>query len=135
MERRMQPIVYLDTHIVVWLYAGLVKKLTNFAKKKIENSDVMISEIVRLELQYLYEIHRITDTPEKIIESLSQSIGLKLSNSALTDIIDQALTIDWTRDVFDRLIVAESMAYQKELISADENIRTHYNRTIWENIE
>lgn len=130
----MQSIVYLDTHIVVWLYAGLVGKLTKSAKEKIEDSDVMISEIVRLELQYLYEIHRITDTPEKIIGSLSQSIGLKVSDCVLADIIDQALTIDWTRDVFDRLIVAESMASQRELISADENIRNHYERTIWENI-
>ncbi|WP_230458629.1 PIN domain-containing protein [Microcystis aeruginosa] len=51
--------IYLDTHIVVWLYAGLTAKLSDCAKHLINENELYISPIVRLELQYLYEIGRI----------------------------------------------------------------------------
>ncbi|MCP4050255.1 MAG: type II toxin-antitoxin system VapC family toxin [bacterium] len=53
--------IFLDTHIVVWLYEGLVGKLTEKSKDAIENNDLYISQFVRLEMQYLYEIKRITE--------------------------------------------------------------------------
>lgn len=48
--------IYLDTHVVVWLYAGLTAKLSDLAKLLINKHELYISPIVRLELQYLYEI-------------------------------------------------------------------------------
>ena len=59
--------IYLDTHVVVWLYSGLTDKLTDIAKSLINDNEVYISAIVRLELQYLYEIKRIKDEPDMII--------------------------------------------------------------------
>lgn len=53
MERNKRSIVYLDTHIVVWLYAGLTEKLSERAKSVIEEFRVMISQMVSLEFQYL----------------------------------------------------------------------------------
>ena len=50
--------IYLDTHVVAWLYSGLTDKLTDLAKTLINDNEVYISAIVRLELQYLYEIKR-----------------------------------------------------------------------------
>jgi len=99
--------VYLDTHIVVWLYAALTEKLTENAKKEIDNCDVLISQMVRLELQYLYEIGRIRVKPSEMLKSLSKSIDLKISGCPLNEIIDEALKIDWTRDIFDRLLTKE----------------------------
>jgi len=54
-------VIYLDSHIVVWLYTGLTQKLSNLAKELINNNEIFISPIVRLELQYLYEIGRVTE--------------------------------------------------------------------------
>ncbi len=56
--------IYLDTHVVVWLYSGLTDKLSELAKSIINENEVYISATVRLELQYLYEIKRITDKLE-----------------------------------------------------------------------
>lgn len=53
--------IYLDTHVVVWLYCGLTDKLSDLAKSLIDDHEVYVSAIVRLELQYLYEIKRIKD--------------------------------------------------------------------------
>ncbi|CAC9532590.1 hypothetical protein BHECKSOX_1240 [Bathymodiolus heckerae thiotrophic gill symbiont] len=46
-------------------------------------------------------------------------------------IFDSAIKVDWTRDVFDRLIVAQAMADKAELITKDGNILKHYNKAVW----
>ena len=48
--------IYLDTHIVVWLYAGKVEKLSEPAKELINDHEVLISPVVRWELKYWFEI-------------------------------------------------------------------------------
>jgi PIN domain nuclease of toxin-antitoxin system len=131
MARNEQFIVYLDTHIVVWLYAGLVEKITKSAKKAIDDCDVFISQMVRLELEYLYEIGRVKVRPATIVKSLSKALNLRVSDVPFNQIIEQALRIKWTRDVFDRLLVAEAAAKECSFISADENIRSNFKRTVW----
>jgi len=47
-------------------------------------------------------------------------------------IVQAALDDKWTRDPFDRTIVAHAKANGfSNLISSDEEIRQHYPRTIW----
>jgi PIN domain nuclease of toxin-antitoxin system len=130
MGRANQSVVYLDTHVVVWLYAGLADKLTDSAKKTIDECDVLISQFTRLELQYLFEIARIRVKPEIIIKDLSRSINLKVSDYPLDCIIEEALKIDWTRDVFDRLLAAEAIARESGFITADENILSNLSHAI-----
>jgi PIN domain nuclease of toxin-antitoxin system len=132
MERRSQSLVYLDTHIVVWLYAGLLDKFTPKAKTGIDDNNVVISQFVRLELQYLYEIGRIKAKPDKIIGALASEIDLRISECPLNHIIEKALSINWTRDVFDRLLVAETMRDQSLLlITADKKIREKFTQALW----
>ena len=132
MERRKQSLVYLDTHIVVWLYAGLVEKLSQSTKKTIDDCDLLISHIVRLELQYLYETGRIKVTAHDIIKYLSKAVGLKTSESSFNKIINEALKINWTRDFFDRLIVSESSLEEIGLVTADTIILKNYKYAIWD---
>ncbi len=131
MAGRAESVVYLDTHIVAWLYAGLTDKLTTSAKKAIDDCDVFISQTARLELQYLYEIGRIKAKPGKIVAALSRSVDLRISDVVFSKIVDEALKIDWTRDVFDRLLVGEARARQAGLITADRDIQTHFRQAIW----
>jgi PIN domain nuclease of toxin-antitoxin system len=132
MERRSQSLVYLDTHIVAWLYAGLLDKFTPNAKARIDDNDIAISQFVRLELQYLYEIGRIKIKPDKIIGNLAREIDLIISECPLKNIIEEALKINWTRDVFDRLLVAETMQDQSSLlITADKKIREKFTQVLW----
>ena len=131
MGRNKQSVVYLDTHIVVWLYAELIEKLTPAAEKVIEDDDIVISQFVRLEMRYLYKIDRIRTRPYPITKSLFKSLGLKISNRPLETIMEEAPRISWTRDVFDRLLVAEAESAGCGFVSADKTIRSHYKRTIW----
>lgn len=123
--------IYLDTHVVVWLYSGLTDKLTDIAKTLINDNEVYVSAIVRLELQYLYEIKRITDEPDVIISNLSEQIGLKICNKNFNDIISISLTITWTRDPFDRLITANALLNNNILLSKDQNILNNYLYAKW----
>ena len=61
--------IYLDTHVVVWLDAGLSEKFSERARKLVNQDDLFISPVVRLELQYLYEIGRVTDDAHSIVAS------------------------------------------------------------------
>jgi len=131
MGRSKASVAYLDTHIVVWLYAGLVEKLTENAKRTIEDNDVVISQLVKLELQYLFETGRIKVSPSKMIQALGRSIDLKISNCPLNEMIDQSIKISWTRDVFDRLLAAEVEATGGRFVTADATIRENLKQAVW----
>ena len=109
--------IYLDTHVVIWFYYGRLKKISNIATEVIKNNDLYIAEMVRLELQYLHEIGRIDSSSSTIIETLRADLDLKIANTSNDLIINQAIKIDWTRDVFDRLIVAQAMVDNATLIT------------------
>jgi len=72
--------IFLDTHVVVWLYAGCENKLSKSVVDQIENNNLFISQLVRLEMQYLFEIGRITVTPETIIKSLNTDLNNLIQN-------------------------------------------------------
>lgn len=57
-----------------------------------------------------------------LIESLSKAINLKVSNYPLNRIIDEALRIDLTQNVFDQLLVANTIPRGNSIITADEGI-------------
>ena len=131
MARNKQSLVFLDTHIAVWLYAGLIEKISDTAKQAIENNDLMISPLVRLELQYLFEIGRVTVKPDTIVKNLFAAIGLRVSETPLQQIIEKAMKINWTRDVFDRMLSAETMVTGGGFITADKNIKSNLKLAIW----
>ena len=117
--------VLIDTHIAVFLHANELSKISDSACEKLESEDIVLPEIARLELQYLYEIKRITYTPEQIISDLYAEIGLICSKTTMSNLIKTAIHIDWTRDVFDRLIAADSLFRQSPLITRDKKIIEH----------
>ena len=87
--------------------------------------------MLRLELEYLHEIGRMLAPPSEILANLRQSIGLRESDPRLTVIVDSALDIGWTRDTFDRLIVAEAMNSNADLVTKDARVRDNYERASW----
>jgi len=124
-------LIYLDTHVVVWLYSGLTDKLSELAKSLINDNEIYISAIVRLELQYLYEIKRITHQPDTIIAELSEQIELQICNKSFNQIISMSLAINWTRDPFDRIITANAQIGNNILLSKDGNILNNYTCAKW----
>ena len=117
--------VLIDTHIAVFLHANELKKISSEAQQQLEEQDILLPEIARLELQYLYEIKRIAFTPERIIADLYADIGMICSNTPVNHLIKSAIGVDWTRDVFDRLIVADALHRNCPLVTRDLKIIEH----------
>ena len=123
--------IYLDTHVVVWLFSGEIEKLSDKAIKIIEESELLISPMVTLELEFLYEIGRLNYKSKDILSSLSQSIDLKVCNLPFANIALEATKNNWTRDPFDRLIVANATCNNSILLSRDRKILDNYSMAIW----
>lgn len=124
--------LYLDTHILVWLYQDGATRLTPLAVKTIEEAEqLLISPMVELELTYLHEISRVNCPALNILDSLRRDIGLETCKQPFAAVVGAALALDWTRDPFDRLIVAQAAHRSSPLLTADQNIREHYSAAIW----
>ena len=123
--------IYLDTHIVVWLYAGLLEKFSQSIQTILNENEILICPIVRLELEYLYEIERVREPAHGIVADLADRIGLRVCEKDFNAVVSQAIKLTWTRDPFDRLIVANAAINDNILISKDQNILDHYPHTRW----
>lgn len=123
--------VYLDTHVAVWLYSGQTERLSKRAANLINRERVGVSPVVLLELQYLREIGRINAAPHAMIADLKQRLGLAVEDRSLESVTERALGLTWTRDVFDRLIVAQAALDNAELVTSDRLIRNHYPKAVW----
>ncbi len=123
--------IYLDTHVVVWLYAGQTEKLSAKVRSYINENDIYISPIVSLELQYLLEVKRITPKPQTVISALSEAIGLNVCDKNFYQIVQCAQQYSWTRDPFDRIIVAQAGLKGNILATKDQTILTHFKHAVW----
>jgi len=116
-------VIRLDTHVVVWLYTGEVERLSEVARSFLENETPVISPMVQLELSYLHEVDRLTAGGADIVNDLERRIGLRRSDVALDSLVDTAAALTWTRDPFDRLIVADALVTGATLLTKDRVIR------------
>jgi PIN domain nuclease of toxin-antitoxin system len=123
---------YLDTHVAIWLYDGLADKLSHSAKKQIDRNELLISPMVLLEFQYLYDRKRVGIEPIRLYSYLNATFGIGLCGFSFPAVAMEAVSIAWTNDPFDRLIVAQAQAnHEAMLITADRTIRTSYCRAVW----
>ena len=123
--------IYLDTHVVVWLYMGEPSRLSDNAKHAVCEHELRISPMVILELTYLREIGRLTTEPEVISDFLGQALGLKVCRLPFEEVVLSAMTQAWTRDPFDRIIVGQAARRQCGLLTKDEMIRENYSHAVW----
>ena len=125
-------ISYLDTHVVVFLHAGDVSRISVKAQNQIENTDLLISPMVLLELEMLYDKRTIKYPSSQILADLTQQIGLSVCQMPFAQVVRNATTIKWTREPGDLLMVANVIANNyAPLITKDERIRSNYSNAIW----
>lgn len=124
--------IYLDTHVVAWLYVGSPDRLSETARATLEDDpEPTVSPMVLLELEYLYEIGRARAPSSDVLTSLRRTLGLGISNAPFEAVAARAAGESWTRDPFDRIIVAQAALDEAPLLSRDRQIAEHYRHTIW----
>jgi PIN domain nuclease of toxin-antitoxin system len=127
----VETVVHLDTHVLVWLYAGELDRFPKDTREQLERWALAISPAAVLELQYLFEIRRIAERADVVVQDLSARIGLHVDDAPFTAVVSTASTLSWTRDPFDRLIVAQAKTRDASLLTADKTIQKHFPSAVW----
>jgi PIN domain nuclease of toxin-antitoxin system len=125
-------VIFLDTHVVAWLYAGDVERIPQVTRSMIDRSGLWISPIVMLELGYLKEIGRLTVAGDRIVETLVDTINLKICDFPFVAVAKAAMSQSWTRDPFDRLITAQASLRDMPLITKDRAIHANFTKARWD---
>lgn len=108
------------------------RQISKAARIAIDRSELFISPMVVLEMEYLFELNR-TKLPWRDVESkLRDELEFKVCKLPFESVSRAALDEKWTRDPFDRIIVAQARARGlADLISTDKIVARHYPHTIW----
>ena len=123
--------IYLDTHVVIWLYQKSVDRFSERALMLVDQHQLVISPVVLLEVEYLYEIGRIRDKARAIFDYLHEAIQLDTCSKTFSSVTRRALGLKWTRDPFDRIIVAQAALNESMLLTKDTSIHSHYAEAVW----
>ena len=122
----------MDTNVVLFLIDPNSNRLTKRASQALERHELLVSPMVALELDYLYEAGRVLASSAIILGELYNTIDLRICSIPFDRIVKIAAKESWTRDPFDRLIVSNARANgEAPLISSDSLIAAHYPNTIW----
>jgi len=124
-------VIHLDTHIVAWLYDARLELFSEATLDIMRNEPLAVSPMAGLELQYLHEIGRLADPASAVLDNLRTTIGLQISEASFADVVAHAKHLNWTRDPFDRIIVAQAVVDQSRLVTRDRKILSHCPSAIW----
>jgi len=124
-------LIFLDTHSVVWLFEKNLKPFTKMGLRLLDSHDPLISPMVLLELSYLFEIKRTSHTADQIFGTLTREVGLSVDGTPFRTVSETACSLTWTRDTFDRLIVAQAQCSDAPLLTKDETLHKGYPKAMW----
>ena len=111
----------LDTHFLLWILAD--------SPRLAEHDWIAahrpwgISPVSLLEIQFLSEIGRVEVRNPEFSETVLEDPRFIVDEVPLLALVMRALEMQWTRDPFDRLLAAHSVARRIPLCSLDRRVR------------
>jgi PIN domain nuclease of toxin-antitoxin system len=123
-------LVMIDTHVAVALFKGRVAGFSKQAQRLLDSSTIRYSPMVTLELELLCEIGRARVDAAVVCQYLQSELDVGESQERLSDIVRHAIPLRFTRDPFDRLIVAHADLLRAPLITLDAQVHRHYARAL-----
>ncbi len=109
--------ILLDTNALIWLH-----QRDRRTKRLEKNVTLYASPASLLELQILVEAGRLRLRPGYGVEQLLGDARWLLDDPPAADWFSQAVGVGWTRDPFDRLIVAHAELRGWRLATGDAHI-------------
>lgn len=120
----------LDTHFLIWIILGSAR-LTAFPWLD-SYRPWGVSPISFVEIQFLAETGRLEVKNPDFTEAVLNDRRFIVDEVPLLALVRQSLEVTWTRDPFDRFIVAHSMARRVPLCTTDRAIRDHHSPVVAE---
>jgi PIN domain nuclease of toxin-antitoxin system len=122
---------FLDTHSAIFLWEGRVDIWGAKSRNLLERAQLYISPLIRLELKYLQEVGKLKVTPDEIIGGLVSDCGVIVSDDRIEEVVSKAMSLTWTRDPFDRLMVATAVLHHARFITKDRRIHKNSSISVW----
>ncbi len=108
------------------------KRRLRSVHRQLQRGPLFISPHVIVEMEVLREIGRIREPVDSILDILANDYGVEEADGDVRDIGRCARLLAWTRDPFDRMIVAHALSDRAVLLTADQTIRTHCSQARWD---
>lgn len=115
----------LDTHFLLWAVTGAAR-LDEFGWLE-RYAPLGVSPLSFLEIRFLAEAGRLEVRDAEFMEAVSSDPRFVVDEAPLVPIVRHALALTWTRDPFDRLLVAHSRARRVPFCTIDQRIRAHHS--------
>lgn len=122
---------FLDTHAAVFLWEADRERFGAAGLALLERAALFVSPMVRLELALLHELGKVVPSAAEILATLASELGVEESRDRMEDVVREAVRLSWTRDPFDRMIVATAALHRAPLLTRDERIRERFDGAVW----
>ncbi len=122
----------LDTHTLIWFLNG-DEYLSDKAKKAIENSSVNYISIASLwEMAIKISLNKLEiNTPFHLLSTTFTKNGFEILPLTFQDTLTVSTLPFHHRDPFDRMIIAQALSNDLEVITKDEQFSAYTNNVIW----
>ena len=114
----------LDTHFLIWVVLR-VPRLDAFDWLE-RHRPWGVSPISLLEVKFLAEVGKLEVRHPEFTEAVGKDPRFVVDEVPLLPLVRRAMELDWTRDPFDRLLVAHSLARRVPFCTLDRTIREHH---------
>jgi len=122
---------FLDTHAAIFLWEGRSEIFGAGSRELLERALLHVSPLVRLELGFLREVGKLKVHPDEIMGPLTGDYGVTVTADPVDRLAHLAMPLAWTRDPFDRLLVATALLHEAPLITRDARIRENFAGAVW----
>jgi PIN domain nuclease of toxin-antitoxin system len=123
--------VFLDTHAFVSLADANTTRFGRESRRLLDTGALFVSPVVLFELHYLREIGRFSREPDRYYAGALEEFDVIEASDAISAVVREANPLAWTRDPFDRLIVATAVLHRAKLVTKDANILEHFDGAVW----
>lgn len=115
----------LDTHFLLWAVLD-IPRMDEFPWLE-RYLPWGVSPISFLEIAFLSEVGRLEARTPELMEAVGRDPRFVVDEAPLLALIRHALPVEWTRDPFDRLLVAHSAARRTPFCTLDRRIRASHS--------
>ena len=119
-----KAVILLDTSALIWLAQGH-SRVASIVQR---GQRLYVSPASLLEMQLLVEAGRLRLRVPNL-HALASDAQCAIDDPSSADWFEQAWTLSWTRDPFDRLIVAHARLRRWRLATADVHVLEHLSAT------
>jgi PIN domain nuclease of toxin-antitoxin system len=114
----------LGTHFLPWIVTGSARldAFPCLARRRPWG----VSPVSLLEVQLLSEVGKVAVRNPDFTETVLRDPRFRVDEVPLLALVRHALAATWTRDPFDRLLVAHSRARRVPLCTVDRVVRLHH---------